>query len=122
MGSALTNALLITAIGMGLVFLAILALWGLMELMMRLGAERKTAAAVEDDAAIEAAEEAPALSDPRKARAAALAVSVALALRQRSAAPAAPASGLSAWQAVLRAGQLTQQMQSYNRRSRGNQR
>ena len=122
MAQNLSLALQITAIGMGLVFLAILALWGLMELMMRLGAERKTAAAAEDDAAIEAAEEAPALSDPRKARAAALAVSVALALRQRAAAPAAPASGLSAWQAVLRAGQLTQQMQSYNRRSRGNQR
>lgn len=120
MGPALTNALLITAIGMGLVFLAILALWGLMELMVRLGADRAEAA--EEDSAPEAADEPPALTDPRKARAAALAVSVALALRQRAAGPAAPTSGLSAWQAVLRAGQLTQQMQSYNRRSRGNQR
>ncbi len=120
MGPALINALLITAIGMGLVFLAILALWGLMELMVRLGADREEAA--EEGAALEAADEPPALTDPRKARAAALAVSVALALRQRAASPAAPASGLSAWQAVLRAGQLTQQMQSYNRRSRGNQR
>src|SRR5512133_2514022 len=111
------DALWITAIGMGLVFLSIIALWGLMALLVRL-TDRKEAAEVESEA--EAAEtasvETTAASDgalERKRRAAAVAVAVALSLRK----PARPAhlqqaGSVSAWQAVNRASQVSQRAYS----------
>lgn len=96
-----------TVIGMGLVFGAILLLWGLMAALVRLTAEAP---------APEAAPVAPAVADVSGARQAA-AVAVAIGLAQRAVAraddaphvfPLPPTAIVSAWQAVRRAQQLSQ--------------
>ena len=111
--SPLTATLWITLIGMGLVFVAILLLWGLMEVMVRLsmrfGGAEKHEFSTEIDGETEI-QELPVLaaSGDHKKRAAAAAVAIALALRQRMR-PASPVQSTgSAWQAVNRTRQLTQ--------------
>jgi len=98
----LTNALLITAIGMALVFAAIVLLWALMAALVRATGERGPAG--------EAAAQAEADARDTKRRAAIAAVAVALA--REAAGPvayASPASaGVSAWQSVMRGRQLKQ--------------
>lgn len=112
----MAEALWITLIGMGLVFAAILALWGLMALLVWATALREKrpapseslaevapAAPEGDSSAAEAAAAASAAS------AAAAAVAVALAMTGE------PRHGdggnqVGAWQAVQRAGQLDQNM------------
>jgi hypothetical protein len=90
----LTIALQITLIGIGLVFGAILLLWLVMALLMRISAERPAEA-----------ERARAADLERMQRAAAAAVSLALA--QESADlphefPLPPTALVSAWQSVMR--------------------
>lgn len=110
MNPTLVQALIITAIGMGLVFLAIIALWGLMALVVRVfatnGAEAGGGEAEEAPAAEAAGDEAGSLHELRR-RAAAAAVAVALARRKGVALPVLrqPSNTLSAWQAVMRADQ-----------------
>jgi hypothetical protein len=109
-------ALQITLIGMALVFSAILALWGVMALLVRLTAGSEPVAGPSAEAAT-----APVAGDPamvpggaKRARlarlAAAAAVGVALAQRQapvpRFEGP--PTATVSAWQAAMRASQLKQ--------------
>jgi Na+-transporting methylmalonyl-CoA/oxaloacetate decarboxylase gamma subunit len=77
--NTISQGLLITLIGMGLVFLAIVLLWGLMSLMVRLGAEKDDDADQEETSTASPAE--PAVSKKRLAAAAA----VALALADRAA-------------------------------------
>ncbi len=117
--STLGSALWITLIGMGLVFLALLLLWGLMELMMRLTA--RSAAADEAEAAETAAEEVASQADSsRLARAAAAAVAVALALRQATLPPEGPADAqVSNWQAAMRTARLNQRANMFTRKQRG---
>ena len=111
--SPLTATLWITLIGMGLVFIAILLLWGIMEVMvrfsMRFGSVEKHEFAAETGDE-EETEELAILTAPsdHKKRAASAAVAIALALRQgmRRATPAQSTG--SAWQAVNRTRQLTQ--------------
>ena len=109
------NALWITLIGMGLVFVAILLLWGLMALLVKLTEEREKPVAQE----ISAAEAEPVIAavptdGDRKRRAAAAAVAAAMAMRPKNGrartAADQPAASVSAWQAVHRAGRLGQQM------------
>jgi Na+-transporting methylmalonyl-CoA/oxaloacetate decarboxylase gamma subunit len=80
----LPKALLITGIGMGLVFVAILLLWGLMVLLVKLTAddekENESQKSLEGIAAMEVPPEADAI----KAHAAAAAIAAALALSTRS--------------------------------------
>lgn len=113
------NALWITLLGMGLVFLAILLLWGLMVLLVRLTREPKKAQpAPLPGNDIPVAEETPAQAQliERKRRAAAAAVAAALAVNnsKRSATVNLPMTGkpapasVSAWQAVHRASQISQ--------------
>lgn len=111
---ALTIALVVTVVGMGLVFAGILLLWALIWLLMRLTAEA-------DDSASREAQtvDAPALTatsnhseDERKRRAAAaVAVAVAVAISQKKvqqeAFVVAPPSQESAWQTVMRINQRT---------------
>ena len=121
----MVNALWITLIGMSLVFLAILLLWGLMALLVRLTAEKPLAAEKQPAAEILPAAEllAGQESQPveaaapdvvvdklreRRRRAAAAGVAVAMALQQGGREPAAPLMGLNAWQSVQRASQLGQ--------------
>lgn len=123
MSTLLNQGLLITLIGMGLVFVALILLWGMMALMGRIPTrERNTPA--EDAAA--PAEETPAPSADARALhacAAAAAVAAALALQQRSARPASAAQpALTPWQAVRRAAQLNSAARFSNHKSRGSAR
>ncbi len=121
----LPNALLISVIGMGLVFIAILLLWGLMELLVRLsskgagkqGEETKLEESGETAAAVESL---PAdQSADKKRRAAAIAVAAALTL-QRARVSASPDRGaVNAWQSVLRASSLNQRANLFGRKARG---
>jgi hypothetical protein len=113
----MVNALWITLIGMSLVFVAILLLWGLMALLVLLTAGRTPP--VEDQQEHLGAEivEAPQLatadaaSQTQKRRAAAAAVVVALALQKQQAQgmglEKSSARQVSTWQAVHRAGELS---------------
>lgn len=108
--SNLANALMITGIGMGLVFIAILLLWGLMELMGRF---------IKDSPQAEQAEEAPEPSVPAQdkplaaitamAKAASVAVAVALAMSTvKKIGAQRPDTAVTGWQAALRANRLNQ--------------
>jgi hypothetical protein len=94
MNENLILALQITVIGMSVVFGAILLLWLLMSLLVRITAGPDSAAAAERD---------------RRRRAALAAVAIALANRDRPEPrpfPLPPTALVSAWQAVSRANHL----------------
>lgn len=100
----MNDALLITVIGMGLVFVGILLLWGLIALLMAISTrlEGGSHAAVAPE---------PTLDDPREAkRAKAAALAAAAAVAMDTLRPPTPRSRplplISAWQAVLRTNQL----------------
>jgi Na+-transporting methylmalonyl-CoA/oxaloacetate decarboxylase gamma subunit len=98
-------ALQLSLVGMALVFGAILALWLLMALLVRLTADRAPQVA-------EAGYKAPAAEQDLKQQAAAAAVAFALAGQAAAAPPrvaSLPATAtVSAWQAVMRGRQLKQ--------------
>lgn len=123
----LVNALWITLLGMGLVFVVILVLWGLMELVVRLtvrSAEQETEETVEIDDAEEAVLELiPAEADEKKKLAAVAAVAAALSLAQQPA--TVRMSGnipvtASAWQSVSRANMLNARAAMFSRKAKGN--
>ena len=96
-------ALQITALGMGLVFAAIILLWGMMNLLTFITADKKPAS--------DSAEPAPVMDSDIKAQAAAVAVAIALAEQQTSIAhPLSdpPTAIVSAWQLGMRTRQLQQ--------------
>ena len=101
MSSNLILTLQITAIGMGLVFGAIILLWGVMALLVRLSEESENDN--EDVIIISAGK--PVDSDQKQLEAAA-AVAVALAKQNNTTEPRPfplpPTATVSAWQAVLR--------------------
>lgn len=121
--SIFNSALLITLIGMGLVFLALLLLWGLMDLMMRLTARMAAAETSEDEAGEATAEGTQNAAPIGAALAAAAAVAVALALR-----PAGlnienlDDDHISAWQTTMRAARLNQRAGQFYRKQRGGSR
>ena len=127
--SPINSALIITAIGMGLVFIAIIALWGLMELMVRVtaryAAEEAAAEAEEGGEEAEppveiAAEPVDGLADlKRKAAAAAVVLALAQEEEQPVYAQMSSYTSGSAWQAVSRGGQLNQRATLYSRKSKG---
>jgi Na+-transporting methylmalonyl-CoA/oxaloacetate decarboxylase gamma subunit len=99
MSNLLILSLTITLIGMGLVFGAIVLLWGLMSLMTRLLTEREASPGVPDE------------SRGQKARAAAAAVAVALAEQAQSRIghfPMPNTALVSAWQLGMRTRQMYQ--------------
>ncbi|MFZ6030691.1 MAG: OadG family transporter subunit [Chloroflexota bacterium] len=101
----------ISLLGMSLVFGAILLLWGVLALLVRLTAERLSAPTPTIEPATVAAAPAAHAQRDGRARAAAAAVAVALAQKAKPAAiqetgPATPSSTVSAWQAVMRATRL----------------
>jgi Na+-transporting methylmalonyl-CoA/oxaloacetate decarboxylase gamma subunit len=109
-------ALQITALGMGLVFGAILLLWGLMSLLTSITRDREPAS--------EAIASGPAgmlaTDEDLRAQAAAVAVAVALAEQQVSTHTFAepPAAIVSAWQLGMRTRQMYQKGNSIRRRAR----
>jgi Na+-transporting methylmalonyl-CoA/oxaloacetate decarboxylase gamma subunit len=95
-------ALEITALGMGLVFAAIILLWWMMALL--------TSVLVEKESESDAAESAPNMARDLKARAAAIAAAIALAQRtsQSQALNTPPTAIVSAWQLGMRTRQLSE--------------
>jgi Na+-transporting methylmalonyl-CoA/oxaloacetate decarboxylase gamma subunit len=101
--SSLTTALLITALGMGLVFGAILLLWWMMALL--------TSALADKASTSSSAETAPAVESNIRAQVAAIAVATALAdhqLTHTHPLSAPPTSIVSAWQLGMRTRQLSE--------------
>jgi len=133
MNQDLLNALVITLVGMVLVFLALVVLWGLMEVTVQATAwYNKSHPEEEDEEEEEEAEETPAAeaeSEPAasslKQQAAASAVAVALALHDEGPQAAELQAGAyvgqpSAWKSVMRSAQLTQRSTQFTRKPRGN--
>jgi len=105
----MTDALWITLIGMGLVFLAILLLWGLMALLVRLTAEKPAAAVPEqprENPVITVAVEQDQHELRRRAAAAGVAAALAMKGTPAPSKPPAPAISVNSWQSVQRASQL----------------
>jgi Na+-transporting methylmalonyl-CoA/oxaloacetate decarboxylase gamma subunit len=99
MSNVITTSLYITLIGIGLVFGAIILLWGLMSLMTRLLTEREARPKISDEARAQ------------KARAAAAAVAVALAEQAQNRIghfPMPNTALISAWQLGMRTRQMHQ--------------
>jgi len=103
----LLSAVEITLIGMGLVFSAIILLWGVMVLLIRLGEERKTQSKKPPSQNEQINLPAVSMMD-RKRRAAAVAVAYALAQYRYVPRefPLPPTAIVSAWQAVARSNML----------------
>jgi Na+-transporting methylmalonyl-CoA/oxaloacetate decarboxylase gamma subunit len=98
----LTLALEITALGMGLVFAAIILIWWMMALLTTVTAEKETPA----DQAVSTEDE-----NDKKAQAAAIGVAIAMAEHQLSQAHPLqdpPTAIVSAWQLGMRSRQLSQ--------------
>lgn len=112
--------LIITGIGMGLVFVMIILLWGLMYLMVRGAAWLEaTRAKKDEEEAGEPVAETIAAPDGRKARAAAAAVAVALARQRAQVRPQQSAVSVSPWQAAGRAAVLGDRASLFTRKNRG---
>ena len=110
MNANLINALLVTAIGMGLVFAAILLLWGMMAALVRI-AGKQFKETIPNSIAASENKNMPANPLDLKRRAAAIAVSVALAQQadqdEPHEFPLPPTALVSAWQAVMRTKMLS---------------
>lgn len=124
MSELLSQGLLMTAIGMGLVFLALIFLWGLINLIASLPIKARKEEKEEEILAEgpEVETKAEPVADERqalRARAAAAAVAAALAM-QRSALRIAPPAGgaISAWQATRRSNQFALNAQITSRKTR----
>lgn len=139
--TTLNAALIITAIGMGLVFVVIVLLWGFMALLVNLtarieaagskaepepeAAEIPAAAPVDDEqrmlkkraAAVAVAALIPGDMHLLKQRAAAAAVSAAIAFKKQAANPASPAASISQWQATGRASILNARSNLFSRKN-----
>ncbi len=101
MSDVFIQSLEITALGMGLVFAAIILLWGVMNLLTALTADKPSAS--------DSAESASAMDRDAKAQAAAVAVVLALAEEQISRVhplTEPPTALVSAWQLGMRTNQL----------------
>jgi sodium pump decarboxylase gamma subunit len=124
--SPLVTSLWITLFGMGLVFIAILLLWGLMEALMRItarfSAEKGSENKEDKEQAVKESEvPSPTPGSDQKKRAAIAAVAIALSLQHPASRPAMPSTSGSAWQVVTRANQLNQSAH-VTRKSRGSMR
>ena len=125
MSELLNQGLLITAIGMGLVFLGLLLLWGLMAFMASIKVKEKS-----EVAEVPAAEEAVAEPQPEAngnralfVRAAAAAVAAAMLLARRSPKAVGPASSaVSSWQTSKRTSQMSSNQSITYRKPRGSAR
>ncbi|HEY3474433.1 MAG TPA: OadG family protein [Anaerolineales bacterium] len=106
----LAIALDITLLGMGLVFAAIILLWGMIKLLTTLTADKGDSSGREP-APSDSPEVTTTLNEDIKARAAAVAVAIALAKQQASSAHplSAPSTAIvSAWQLGMRTRQMYQ--------------
>lgn len=117
------QGLLITAIGMGLVFVAILLLWAFMNFLVKITADKKkTIQAVTEPGSTASSESTDSIkSDPSQLqRIAAVAVAVAMGLQKQS--PVVrplDSENISPWQSARRTQVLSQTTALLNRKSRG---
>jgi len=117
--SNMVTALQITALGMGLVFAAILLLWWMMNLLTAVTADREPASAPDETSSTSTST--PVMNSDVKAQAAAVAVAIALAEQQLSTASLwaePPTTIVSAWQLGMRTRQMYQKGVSIRRRIR----
>lgn len=126
MSELFNQGLLITAIGMGLVFVALILLWGLMAFMSNLGAKKEPkfeAPAPVKTPADEVVETNVPESNDLRLKAAVAAVAVALGL-QKSTSTLSPKTPnmVSSWLVARRSGQFNQNALISNRKSRGSAR
>lgn len=115
----LPTALAITALGMGLVFAALILLWWMMNLLTSLTADKEIPAQQKITAS-DSTEAVAAVDADAKARAAAIAVAIALAEREASSAQPLtepPTAIVSAWQLGMRTRQMYQKGVSMRRRA-----
>lgn len=126
------NALLITVIGMGLVFIVILLLWAMMELLVRVMADKQKPVGIETNGVLPERQVEPVPDAAlNKRKVAAVAVAAAIQIRRRQAAEEAVRKALSyreskltapiktiqtsSWQAVMRAIQRQNQQKLFSR-------
>jgi len=119
----MNSALLITVIGMGLVFLSLILLWWLMELIVRLFKEKKNKeTGVEvlpaERGSVLPGENADTLN--RKKRAAAAAVAYALAAGKAGATGSEEIPALSPWQVALRSRSFSSRSAAFGRKPQRN--
>lgn len=117
----ITQGLLITAIGMGLVFVAILLLWALMDFLVRITNDKKTnnvtlnVEKIIDEPVVETEEK-----SQRLFHVASVAVAIAMSLQKQFPIVKPQESGtISAWQSSRRSQVLNQSAALLNRKSRG---
>jgi Na+-transporting methylmalonyl-CoA/oxaloacetate decarboxylase gamma subunit len=110
----MNNALLISLIGGGMVFVGLILLWGMMDILVRLTAEQE--APVEAGPALQ--EEARRPETEMKAAAAAAAVAVAMQKASVSGASPADGSRLSPWLSAGRSRQI-ESSSAFARRKKG---
>lgn len=118
MSDAFTQSLQITAIGMGLVFAAIILLWWMMNLLTFITASKETASEATESSSEKTS--ADLMDDELKARAAVVAVAIALAEQQASTPDRLtepPPAIVSAWQLGMRTRQMYQKGSSMRRRA-----
>ncbi|PKO04717.1 MAG: hypothetical protein CVU41_15245 [Chloroflexi bacterium HGW-Chloroflexi-3] len=117
----ITQGLLITAIGMGLVFLAILLLWALMDILVRITNDKTTKnVTVNVEKIIEEPEIETEDKSQRLHHVASVAVAIAMSLQKQFPIIKPQESGtISAWQSSRRSQVLNQSAALLNRKSRG---
>ena len=128
MSTPIQTSLLITGVGMGLVFVAIILLWGMMELVVKSTADKPK----NHNTDVPETEENTEILQPalqsdqftrKKAAAAAVAFAIAAEKTARSSQPEPTTQGnISTWQAVMRAGNLNQISNFQKRDPRGSKR
>ena len=113
-------ALEITALGMGLVFAALILLWGMMNLLTAFTAEKQSLGADTADASGSPTSDLATLATEEAIRAQAVAVAVAMAIAEQQASllNAPPTANVSAWQLGMRSRQMYQKGGSMRRRAR----
>lgn len=118
----ITQGLLITAIGMGLVFVAILLLWALMDILVRITNDKPTKnvivnveKSIKEETVIETNDK-----SQRLQHVASVAVAIAMSLHKQFPIITPQESGtISAWQSSKRSQVLNQSAALLNRKSRG---
>lgn len=119
----ITQGLLITAIGMGLVFLAIVLLWGFMNFLVNITADKKKESKpviVQEPSDVVDTSETGKTDSNQLAKIAAVAVAIAMSLQKQSPVIRPQESNpVSPWQSTRRTQVLSQTTALLNRKSRG---
>ena len=111
-----TSTVLITLIGMGLVFVGILLLWGVMEWLVRATSERQP---IETEMQAETPEPGAMLEQKRAVAAAAVSVVLAMQRKETAALVLNNLADTHNWQTVMRANQLNSVCQFSLRKPQG---